>query len=185
LKSSPGIRLPSGWDPFEVAIGTILGQLVSVEQGRKLMADLIEICGQDSGLKDPGGNVIHLFPNAEAICKADLSSLKTTAARKKALVGLCQALIDRKISLAPTQDVGEFLEQIQELPGIGPWTAHYMALKSLRHTDSFPHTDLILARALEKFSKSSIEKMSPWRGYVAALFWRHLYQPATKKRKSS
>jgi AraC family transcriptional regulator, regulatory protein of adaptative response / DNA-3-methyladenine glycosylase II len=185
LKATPGIRLPSGWDPFEVAIGTILGQLVSVEQGRQMVSDLIDLCGEDSGLQTPEGHTIRLFPTAEAISKADLSSLKTTTTRKKALVGLCRALMEKKISLVPTQDVNQFIEQIQEISGIGPWTAHYIALRALRHTDSFPHTDLILARALEKYSKQKIEQMSPWRGYVAALFWRHLYKPSAKQRKTS
>ncbi len=188
LKLHPGIRLPSGWDAFEIAIGTILGQLVSVEQGRKLMQDLIDLCGEDSGLKE-GEQAIRFFPTAEAICRADLTSLRTTEARKKSLVLFCQALLEKKISLEPTQDVEEFIRQVQTIKGIGPWTAQYMALKALRHTDAFPGTDLILARVMEQHPKDLLNELSPWRGYVAALFWRQFYQTppsqAQKKRKKS
>jgi AraC family transcriptional regulator of adaptative response / DNA-3-methyladenine glycosylase II len=68
------------------------------------------------------------------------------------------------------------------LPGIGPWTAQYMALKALRHKDAFPATDLILARALELHPGAADVSMSPWRGYVAALLWRE-YAGRLKKNK--
>lgn len=171
LKIYPGIRLPSGWDPFEIAIAVILGQLVSVERGRQLTADLIEIAGKESGLKVHGHNV-KLFPTPEEVLNADLKKLKTTSARKKTLQNFSQALIDGRLSLSPTQDVESFIKDALAIPGIGPWTAHYMALKCLRHTDAFPATDLILARELQKFPAHAFDKMSPWKGYIAALLWR-------------
>lgn len=183
LKSYPGIRLPSGWDPFEVAISAILGQLVSVERGRALVADLIELAGKDSGLV-LNETRIKLFPTVQDILSCDLQSLKTTGARKQTLLEFAKALAEKKISLEPTQDVELFLKNIQNLRGIGPWTAHYMALKVLRHTDTFPATDLILARALEKHRQLKLEQLSPWKGYVAALFWRNYTHKLTKNRSS-
>jgi len=171
LRRYPGIRLPSGWDPFEVAIATILGQLVSVERGRALVADLIEIAGLETD-RTVFGKRIKLFPTPQQIIEADLTSLKTTGTRKQTLVAFCQALLDRKLSLEPTQDVALFMKNVLTIRGIGPWSAQYMALKALRDTDAFPSSDLLLARALEKYSQKTIEAMSPWRGYVAALFWR-------------
>jgi AraC family transcriptional regulator of adaptative response / DNA-3-methyladenine glycosylase II len=179
LKKHPGIRLPSGWDPFETGVASILGQLVSVERGRALLADLIEILGEEREWK---GRKIKLFPSPARIAESPLDGLKTTGARKRALRGFSQAVDSGSLSLEPTQDVEEFLGQALAIPGIGPWTATYMAMKALRHTDSFPETDLILARALELHPREVVGRMSPWRGYAAALFWREYTLSLKKKR---
>jgi AraC family transcriptional regulator of adaptative response / DNA-3-methyladenine glycosylase II len=171
LHKHPGIRLPSGWDPFEVAVATILGQLVSVDFGRTLVADLIEMLGEDSGL-ELKGKAIKLFPTPKKIAQADLSKLKTTEIRKETLKLFAQAVASKKLSLEPTQDIENFYQAVRKIKGIGPWTASYMCLKALRHTDAFPETDLILKRALQNYPLSVINEMSPWRGYAAALLWK-------------
>lgn len=173
LEKSPGIRLPSGWDSFEISIATILGQLVSVERGRKLVHDLVELLGRDSGLVSSEGLPIKLFPTPDAIANSDLEGIGTTGTRKQALRAFAAAVRDGHVSLEPTQDVTEFTKSLLAIRGIGPWTAQYMALKVLRDTDSFPATDLLLARAIEKRPKNFLEPMRPWRGYAAALIWRH------------
>lgn len=183
LKKYPGIRLPSGWDPFEVAISAILGQLVSVERGRALVGDLIELLGEDSGIVG-NGKKVKLFPSPEKIAASALTGLKTTGARKRTLRAFAKSVAQKRISLEATQDVEKFLEKILAVPGIGPWTASYMALKVIRHTDAFPETDLILARALELHPKETIGRMSPWRGYAAVLFWRE-YSQTLKKIKTA
>lgn len=183
LKKHAGIRLPSGWDPFEIAIATILGQLVSVERGRILVADLIELLGRESGMVVNGKNV-KLFPSPDKIASSDLEKLKTTTIRKKTLKAFSKAIANGSLSLEPTQDVESFLEKALAIPGIGPWTASYMALKCLRHTDAFPETDLILARCLELHPRAILEKMSPWQGYAAALLWKE-YAGLLKKTKGS
>ncbi len=175
LKKNPGVRLPSGWDPFEIAIATILGQLVSVKMGRSLVKDLIELAGVEAP-DQTGEKRVRLFPTAKQILKADLGSLRTTRKRKESLMAFSQAIVNGTISLEPTQDVEKFLKDVMEIPGIGPWTAQYMALKALRNTDSFPSSDLILARALKIHSKEWLEQMSPWRGYAAALMWREYWK---------
>ncbi len=178
----PGIRLFSGWDPFEISIAAILGQLVSIEFGRSLVHDLIEIAGSDSGIVREG-KMIKLFPTAEQIFAADLTKLKTTGIRKQTLKEFSKALLEERLSLESTQDVDQFLKSILAIKGIGPWTAHYIALKALRSTDTFPASDLILNRALEHHPKEILEAMSPWRGYVAALFWRAYSEDLSKKKK--
>lgn len=183
VKKHPGVRLPSGWDPFEVAISAILGQLVSVERGRALVGDLIEMLGKDSGL-NRNGKAIKLFPSAQDIATADLSKLKTTTIRKKTLASFSKEVASGRLSLEPTQDVDSFIEKVLEIPGIGPWTANYIALKALRHTDAFPATDLILARAAEFHPKETVDQMSPWRGYAAILFWKE-YADVLKKAKGT
>lgn len=182
LKRNEGIRLGSGWDPFEVAISTILGQLVSIESGRALVLDLIEMLGEESGIIMNGKN-IKLFPTPMKIATANLDKLKTTNIRKNTLKDFSKAVADGTISLESTQDVDLFLKNVLSINGIGPWTANYMALKCLRHTDAFPETDLILARCLNIHSKKTIEKMSPWRGYAATLLWKEYSVVLTKKKK--
>lgn len=171
LKLAPGIRLPSGWDPFEIGVATILGQLVSVERGRALVHDLIDLAGSPSGLIREGKEV-HLFPTPQQVLKADLKPLKTTAIRKDALRAFARAVASGELSLLPTQDVEEFKAKALSLRGIGPWSAQYMALKILRDTDGFPASDLVLARALQEHPRLQLENMRPWRGYAAALLWR-------------
>lgn len=181
LKKHAGIRIPSGWDPFEIGIATILGQLVSIEQGRNLVSQLIEAAGTPSGIVIDGQE-IKLFPTPEAILKCDLEQVRTTMIRKNTLLEFSRAVIEKRVSLEPTQEVEGFIKSVMALKGIGRWTADYMALKVLRSTDAFPSTDLILARVLQLHSGEVIEKMSPWRGYAAALFWRE-YSGHLKKIK--
>lgn len=118
------------------------------------------------------GQSVTLFPTPQQVIKADLMALKTTGQRKQTLVAFATAVQSGKISLEPTQDVEQFLKSALAIKGIGPWTAQYMALKGLRDTVMFPASDLILARALELHPREILETMSPWRGYVAALFWQ-------------
>jgi AraC family transcriptional regulator of adaptative response / DNA-3-methyladenine glycosylase II len=181
LKKHPGLRLPSGWDPFEVAISSILGQLVSVERGRALVSDLIEMLGKDTGIQI-NGKSIKLFPTAQDIAGSTLEGLKTTTARKRTLIAFSKEIATGNLNLEPTQDVSSFTEKLLSIPGIGPWTASYIALKGLRHADAFPETDLILARTAEFHPKQIVEQMSPWRGYLAILFWRE-YADTLKKTK--
>jgi AraC family transcriptional regulator of adaptative response / DNA-3-methyladenine glycosylase II len=182
LQLHQGLRLPSGWDPIETAIGPILGQLVSVERGRALLADLIELAGRRTDYI-ANGKQITLFPAPEEILAADLTTLKTTRIRKNTLIEFCKALIEKKLSLEATQDIQQFMKSALAIKGIGPWSASYIALKALRDTDSFPASDLILARALKHHPMKTIEKMSPWKGYVAVLLWKNYAQILKKNNK--
>ena len=183
INKHPGIRVPSGWNSFEVAISIILGQLVSVEAGQRLVAGLIQICGTKIKSSDEK-NEIQIFPTPQQILDADLQNLKTTKIRKQTLKNFSKAILDGFVHLDSAQDVDLFVEKVRSIAGIGPWTAQYMAMKCLRHTDAFPETDLILKRALEKHSKKQIDQMRPWRAYVAALFWREYYRTLQKSKGS-
>lgn len=175
LKKHPGIRIPTGWDGFEIAISTILGQLVSVKQGRTLVKDLMDLLGEDSGFQTPEGKPIKLFPSPEKIANSKLVNLKTSSQRKETLRLFCQEIIKGNLVLDPTQDPIEFRKNVRAIRGIGPWSAEYMSLKVIRDPNAFPATDLILTRALAKHPLESIQMMSPWRGYAASLFWKEYY----------
>jgi AraC family transcriptional regulator, regulatory protein of adaptative response / DNA-3-methyladenine glycosylase II len=170
LAKRPGARLPTGWDPFETAIATILGQLVSVAQGRRLVDQVVRLYGSPSGLEHEG-NPILLFPAPEILARADFAGLGTTGKRKQALAAFSAEVASGRLSLEPTQNPEDFQARLLAIPGIGRWTADYMALRVLGHADAFPATDLVLARALDLHSKEAIARVSPWRGYAAILLW--------------
>lgn len=176
LRKYPGVRVPSGWEPFETAVAVILGQLVSLEQGRRLMADLIKIAGTDSGIRSPDGKMIKLFPTPEQLARADLTDLKTTVIRRQTLRVFSEKVYCGEILLESEQNTEEFCKRLKSIKGIGNWTADYMALRVLRDTDAFPETDLILSRALKLHPRSVVEKMRPWRAYVAVLLWREYHR---------
>lgn len=182
LKKRPGVRLPSGWDPFEVAVSTILGQLVSVTFARELVSDLISHLGVKHKQK-----VFDLdfqsFPTALAIANSDLEFLRTTKRRKQTLKDFCQAIQSGKITLAPTQNTVDFEKAILQIKGIGQWTADYISLKALRNADSFPKTDLILSRALKNHKHMNLLKVSPYRGYAATLLWLEHSQALSHEKK--
>lgn len=176
VQKYPGIRIPSAWDSFEAAISIILGQLVSVEQGQKLLSDLVEMAGSESAFCRRDGEPIKLFPTPQRLAKANLDGLKTTQIRKNTIKQFSQKVSTGEISLEPEQDVEAFRKTVKNIKGIGNWTADYMALRVLRHTDAFPETDLILSRAMKLHSNEVVESTKPWRGYVAALFWREYHK---------
>ncbi len=180
LKKYPGLRIPTGWEPFEIGIATILGQLVSIKQAYSLVNDLIEFYGEESTITMDGQR-IKLFPSPLTIAKSDLAKLKTTGRRKETLRSFSKAVLDGTISLDRTQNMEEFRQKLLAIKGIGKWTADYMSLKVLGHTDAFPESDLILARALELHPKGAIARLSPWRGYAAILLWSEYANQLTKK----
>jgi AraC family transcriptional regulator, regulatory protein of adaptative response / DNA-3-methyladenine glycosylase II len=170
FKKHPGIRIPTGWDPFEVGIATILGQLISVRQASKLVGDVIEYYGEDSGFVFEGKR-IKLFPTPDCIARSSLSKIKTTGQRKATLKNFAKAVRDKIIVFDIKQNPDEFHQKLLSIKGIGPWTADYMTLKVLKHPDAFPSTDLVLAKALQIHPKECITKVSPWRAYAAVLLW--------------
>jgi AraC family transcriptional regulator of adaptative response / DNA-3-methyladenine glycosylase II len=178
----PGLRLPRAWSPFETSICSILGQLVSVEQAQRLVKQLIEAYGRE--IKNPiDGSVAFVFPTPEVLASASFSEVGTTGARKKTLREFSSRIATQKISLDSAQDPQSFRTALLDVPGIGPWTAEYIALRALGDTDAFPGSDLVLKRALEKHPKLDVERLSPWKGYVAIYLWKEYAKLLSKKKE--
>jgi AraC family transcriptional regulator of adaptative response / DNA-3-methyladenine glycosylase II len=179
-KKYPGLRLARGWDPFEAAIGTILGQLVSISQARNLMAQLVQAYGtpfSHLSLKD-----FVLFPTAKILAKSDLAALKTTGKRKETIRELSRLVSNGKIDLVSPQDPAVLRKRLLEIPGIGPWSAEYISLRALGDTDAFPASDLILKRAIEKHSDIEFERIRPWRSYAAIYLWKEYAETLSAKK---
>ena len=184
LSKRPGARIPTGWDPFETAIATILGQLVSVAHGRRLVDNVVRMYGEhlDGCGSEENGNPIRLFPTPQKLARVAYAGLGTTGKRKETLAAFAKEVVSGRLSLEPTQSVEAFQAKLLAIPGIGRWTAEYMSLRVLGHTDAFPGTDLVLARALRLHSPEAIARLSPWRGYAAVLLWgEHAHTGAKNK----
>lgn len=175
----PGLRVPGGFDGFEVAVRAVLGQQVSVAAARTLAARLVARHGQPVEAPTADG-LTHLFPTAAALADADLASLGLTRTRAETVRGLARALVDGRVSLAGAQPLDAFVEAWTKLPGIGPWTAHYIAMRALGHPDAFCADDLILRRVAgapgAPLTGRALERRAhgwrPWRAYAVLHLWR-------------
>ena len=178
----PGLRLPRGWDPFETAICSILGQLVSAEQRTNLVGQIVRGYG-DEITHPVSGETTCLFPRPEVLAKSDLNRVGTTVARKEAIRDFSRRVIAGTISLSEAQDPAAFRKALLETKGLGPWSAEYISLRAIDDTDAFPKTDLILKRALELHPDLDLELIRPWRSYAAIYLWKEFAQTLSKRKK--
>lgn len=178
----PGLRIGRGWDPFEIAVGTILGQVVSVKQTSNLMGALVENYGEKM-IHPITQEEVYLFPSPQQLAGAALDEIKTTAQRKISIKALCQAVINGELNFNEFQNLNQFKAKLQSIKGVGNWSVEYISLRGLGDTNAFPKSDLILKRALkhtsEHFDHGSI---APWQGYLAIYLWRKYASILTKKR---
>lgn len=191
LRRAPGLRLPGAWDGFEIAVRAVLGQQVSVAAARTLASRLVERFGEPMATTENVG-LKHRFPTAMALADADLASLGLTRQRADTIRGVARALLDQQISFSTRQTLEDFIARWTALPGIGPWTASYIALRGLGHPDAFLDGDLILRRAASdgdeplsiRALREHAERWRPWRGYAVFHLWRDTSPPAMKRAPS-
>jgi AraC family transcriptional regulator, regulatory protein of adaptative response / DNA-3-methyladenine glycosylase II len=178
----PGLRLPRGWDPFETAICSILGQLVSAEQRSNLVDQIVRGYG-DEITHPVSGETTCLFPRPEVLAKSDLSEVRTTVARREAIRDFSRRVLSGAISLSEAQDPMVFRKALLETKGLGPWSAEYISLRAIGDTDAFPKTDLILKRALKLHPDLNLEPIKPWRSYAAIYLWKEFAQTLSRRKK--
>jgi AraC family transcriptional regulator of adaptative response / DNA-3-methyladenine glycosylase II len=183
VREHPGRRVPGHVDPHELAVRAVLGQQVSVAGAATLAARLTMQHGER--LSAPRGAVTHLFPTAHALASADPDQIAMPRSRKNALLTLARALAAGEVSLDAGADRNEARRKLVELPGIGPWTAEYVAMRALRDPDAFLASDLGVRRALERLgqdgSPQAAEAVShhwrPYRAYALQHLWGMLAAP--------
>jgi AraC family transcriptional regulator of adaptative response / DNA-3-methyladenine glycosylase II len=175
VKRRPGLRIPGAWDAFECCVRAVLGQQVSVAAGRTFASRLVARAG--APIDGGSDGLTHLFPSPEALAAADLGGLGLTRARVAAVQVLARAAADGVLALdAPAEEV---TASLAALPGIGAWTAQYVALRALGEPDAFPSGDLVLRRMAgsggtaltERALHARAEAWRPWRGYAAVQLW--------------
>ena len=177
IRSAPGRRVPGAVDGAELAVRAVLGQQVSVAGARTLAGRLTAALGEPlpDGLADE--QLTHAFPSADAIAAADSAELPLTRARSHALRALCRVVADASLALDPGADRDATRERLLTLPGIGPWTAEYIAMRALGDPDAFPATDLGVKKALKRFGRetnTNPERWRPWRAYAVQHLWASL-----------
>jgi AraC family transcriptional regulator of adaptative response / DNA-3-methyladenine glycosylase II len=178
VRRRPGLRIPGAWDPFELAVRAILGQQVTVRGATTLAGRLVERFGEEiAGTGDAG--VGRLFPRPADLVRAPLEQIGLPAARAEALRSLAAVVASGRLLLAGGASLEEAVGRLTALPGIGAWTAHYVALRALGEPDAFPAGDLGLRRAAGKPGapasaaalSARAEGWRPWRGYAALHLW--------------
>jgi AraC family transcriptional regulator of adaptative response / DNA-3-methyladenine glycosylase II len=180
----PGLRLPGGWDPFETAVCSILGQLVSAEQRCHLVGQLVRGYGEE--IAHPiSGEKTYLFPGADILAECGLAKVKTTMARKEAIREFSRRVQSGAILLSEAQDPVLFRRALLETKGIGNWSAEYISLRSIGDTDAFPRTDLILKRVLELHPDLDLAAVRPWRSYAAIYLWKGFAQILSKRKRKN
>lgn len=173
----PGLRLPGAIHGFEQAVRAVLGQQVSVAAATTLAGRIALTHGQP--LDTPFAELKRLFPSATCIAalpEQALTGLGVLAARVRCIQALARAVVDGTLDLRAGAPVEPTLAVLRGLPGIGEWTAQYIAMRCLSWPDAFPHADLIIKRAFPGLTPRQVlaaaEGWRPWRAYATLHLWR-------------
>jgi AraC family transcriptional regulator of adaptative response / DNA-3-methyladenine glycosylase II len=186
LRARPGLRVPGAWDGFELGVRAILGQQVSVAGASTLAGRLVQAFGVR--LPEEIGGITHLFPAAGHLAEADLTKIGLPGSRAQALRGFAREVAAGNLSLSPATSMEETRDRLLAIPGLGPWTVEYIALRALRDPDALPAGDLWLRRALssgaglisETALRARAEVWRPWRAYAALHLWTAVSATASR-----
>jgi AraC family transcriptional regulator of adaptative response / DNA-3-methyladenine glycosylase II len=171
----PGLRVPGAFDGFELAMRAILGQQVSVKAATTLSGRIADKYG--TPVTTPYPELARLAPTAHRMAAArerDLAALGVLPARARSIIALAKEM-SNGLALEPGADPVQTMAELQKLPGIGPWTATYVAMRALRWTDAFPKEDIVIRKRLGEVTAAEAERLSesfrPWRSYATMYLW--------------
>ncbi len=178
VAKEPGVRVPRAADGFEMAIRGIVGQQISVAAARTVLAGLLPPPSDGHALQ-PGR--LRAFPSPEQVLELPDTAFAMPRTRREAIRAVARAVVGGALDLAPGADRAETVRLLSALPGIGPWTAGYVALRALGDPDVFLATDLGVRRGAASLAVPTGEKdlvqyarrWSPWRSYAMIRIWRH------------
>jgi AraC family transcriptional regulator of adaptative response / DNA-3-methyladenine glycosylase II len=170
--SAPGLRVPGCWNGFELATRAILGQQITVRNATALAGRIVKAFGR---VVSETSDVTHLFPTPEILAEADLRSIGMPRTRRETIRALARAVCDERIRFEGIVDSESFMNRLMEIPGIGKWTAQYVAMRALGEPDAFPVGDAALLSALSLASSADLERRAetwrPWRSYATMYLW--------------
>ena len=179
----PGLRVPGGFDGFELAVRAILGQQITVAAATTIAGRYAAAFGEP--VDTPHAGLDRLSPTPDRVARADageLAALGLVGARARSIAALARAMAAGELSLEPGGAPGAAIARLTALPGVGPWTAQYIAMRALRWPDAFPKEDVAARRALGNTSPAAAEAASqawrPWRSYALLHLWRSAPRPA-------
>jgi AraC family transcriptional regulator of adaptative response / DNA-3-methyladenine glycosylase II len=181
-----GLRVPGAMSGYEVAVRAVLGQQVTVAAARTLAQRLVDRFGEP--LATPRPELTRLFPEPAVLARAGgdaLGQLGIVKQRQAAIVAIAQAVADKRLQLHGGVDVHATIEALKQLPGIGDWTAQYIAMRALRWPDAFPAGDVALQKALgvqggkspARAAQSASQAWKPWRSYAVIRAWNQPPKP--------
>ncbi len=175
----PGLRVPGAFDGFEMAVRAIMGQQVTVAGARTLARRFAAQFGEP--IETPFTALTTLFPTALQVADESperVAKVGMPGARARTIVALARAIADGHLVLMPNADVDATLGALRALPGVGEWTAQYIAMRALSWPDAFPHTDLGIMKALGETHARKVlaagEAWRPWRAYAVMHLWQSL-----------
>ena len=181
IEAAPGLRVPGSWDGFELATRAVVGQQITVQGATTLTGRIVKLFGRPY-LTEVG--LTHLFPAPEILVDADLTRAGLTKARAATVQALARAVCDKKICFGEVVDSQDFRVSLREIPGVGAWTAQYIAMRALGEPDAFPAGDIALVRALQLTDARQLEARAeiwrPWRAYAAMYLWSGSGEKAPK-----
>jgi len=186
----PGLRAPGAWDGFELAIRAILGQQITVVAARGLAAKLVAAYGEPLPETLASEGLTHVFPTPQRLAGADFAALGMPKSRAAALTAMTEAVAADPLIFGPKRTLDEAIAALKALPGIGEWTAQYIAMRELREPDAFPAADIGLMRALADETgkrptpaelSARAEAWRPWRAYAALHLWSSEAQPSAAR----
>lgn len=184
VRRRPGLRVPGHPDGVELAARAILGQQVSVGRARALAGGLVVTDGKPIDL-DGDHTVTHLFPSAEALAALDPEEIPMPRSRGRALVSTAAAVVDGSLRLDRSGDRAEVRAELLAVPGVGPWTADYIAMRALGDPDAFLPTDVGVRHAATKLGIADVgtasEAWRPWRSYALMHLWSALAGPTREE----
>ena len=177
VASRPGLRVPGTVDCNELAFRAVIGQQISVKGARTIAARLVERFGKPLTAQEAG--LTHLFPEASVVADADLSKIGIPKKKQKTLNALGSVLAAGTLVIDPGADRNETRARLLEIPGIGPWTATYIAVRALGDPDGFMGTDLGVKHALERLGVRDdptlvAQRWRPWAAYAQQHLWTSL-----------
>ena len=178
VRRIPGLRVPGAFDGFELAVRAILGQQVSVKGATTLAGRWAQAFG--TPIATPYPELNRLTPSAQQMTSVtvnEICALGIVGARARCLLLLATAVLEKRVVLTFAPNVEGQIEALMRLPGIGPWTAQYIAMRALHWPDAFPSGDLMLMRAANA-NQRQLQKLAdgwrPWRAYATHYLWQSL-----------
>ncbi len=183
LPGAPGLRLPGSLDGFELAVRAVLGQQVTVAAARTLAKRLVARFGES--MTSPWPDVDRVFASPGTLAAArieDITELGIIRSRAGAIVALARAWPQIDALLYKGAPPESLIETLCALPGIGPWTAHYIAMRALSWPDAFPPRDVAVLKAMQQLfntttlldAEAKAQAWRPWRSYAVLRLWNSL-----------
>ncbi len=194
VAARPGLRVPGGWDGFEIAVRAVLGQQITLKSATNLATQLVATLGAQVTQQSGRAGLTHVFPRPERFNAKSLVALGMPRARAMSLVGIADAALADAHLFDPRRDLEEAVARLRELAGIGEWTAQYIAMRALGESDAFLSADVALQRSFGKHERrltapkllARAERWRPWRAYAMLHLWMgHADAMHTSSRKET